>query len=281
MRIFLAFAAVLLLTAPPASARMEEVTSTAPALSRLFSVYEPVYLLPAYYTFSPDNAVYGGTLPNNQTLNRTEVKFQISFKVAMASSGPARNAYVAYTQTSFWQVYENSAFFRETNYQPELLYAPNERVVIGSGWDFGYRVSPFIHQSNGRGGSLERSWDRTGADALFTRLDKDGDGWTADLRAWVVWRDAAYRRYNPDMSRYLGYFRPALSYRVGGWEVSVDERNALESGFRRGAFEAAVRRRLGDNWDLYAQYFNGYGQSLIEYNHPTNALGLGFAVRTQ
>ena len=153
----------------PTSAQADAAASGGPALLQRASVYEPTYFLPAYYSFSPDNAVYGNTLPNGQNLNRLEVKFQISFKVAMASSGLAKSVYAAYTQRSYWQFYRDSAFFRETNYQPELLVAPDNRWNLGAGWDIGFRVSPYVHQSNGRGGSLERSWNRTCADLIFER----------------------------------------------------------------------------------------------------------------
>jgi len=265
----------------PVLARAETTASGGPTLAHQISAYEPNYVLPAYYTFSPDNAVYGNTLPDGQSLNKLEIKCQLSFKVALASSGLAKSAYVAYTQLSYWQLYRNSAFFRETNYQPELLLAPDNRWTLGAGWDMGFRVSPFVHQSNGQGGNMERSWDRTSADVLFARLDGSGDGWTADLRPWVVWRDPAYQRYNPDLARYLGYFRPAATYKHGSWELSVVLQNQFESGFRRGSVETSVSRYIDSNWSLYAQYFNGYGQSLIEYNHASNALGVGFALRTR
>jgi phospholipase A1 len=265
----------------PALARAETATSEGLQAPRQFSAYEPTYILPAYYTFSPDDAVYGNTLPNGQNLNKLEVKFQLSFKIAMASSGLAKYAYVAYTQLSYWQLYRDSAFFRETDYQPELLIEPDKRWHLGDGWDIGWRVSPFVHQSNGRGGNLERSWDRTSAGLLFEHLDRDGDGWTVDLRAWGVWRDPAYDRYNPDLAHYLGYLRPSVAYKRGEWELSLVEHNQLESGFRRGSVEASVSHYFGSNWSLYAQYFNGYGQSLIEYDHATNAVGVGFALRTR
>jgi phospholipase A1 len=265
----------------PAIARAETAASGGPALPHQISAYEPNYVLPAYYTFSPDNAVYGNTLPDGQSLNKLEIKCQLSFKVALAASGLAKSVYVAYTQLSYWQLYRDSAFFRETNYQPELLIAPDNRWGLGAGWNLGFRVSPFVHQSNGLGGDMERDWDRTSADMLFERLNAGGDGWTADLRPWFVWRDPAYRRYNPALARYLGYFRPSATYRHDPWEFSLVLQNQFESGFRHGSVEMSVSRYLDSNWSLYAQYFNGYGQSLIEYNHASNALGVGFALRTR
>jgi len=266
----------LALAAAPAAA------DPGPALSPRLSLHEPTYFLPAYYTFSPARDVYANTLPGGQGLNQMEVKFQLSFKFALASGGVLRHVYAAYTQTSFWQLYRDSAFFRETNYQPEALIVPDERWALGRGWDLSVAASPYVHQSNGRGGSLERSWDRTSADAIFERADGDGGGgWKADLKAWIVWRDPAYRRYNDDLARYLGYGRQTFEYHRGPWELSVAFRNQLESGFRRGSVEADLRRAIGDYWDAYVQWFNGYGQSLIEYNRATNAVGAGFALRAR
>ena len=270
-----------LLAARPGIARADTPASEGPRPLWQLSAYEPMYLLPAYYTFSPYDAIYGNTLPNGQTLSKLELKFQLSFKIALMSSGPAKNAYIAYTQSSYWQCYGNSAFFRETNYAPELLIAPANRWDLGAGWNLGFRVVPVGHQSNGRGGNMERNWNRTSVDLLFERLDGGGDGWTADLRAWDVWRGSAYRRYNPDLARYLGYMRPSVAYKRGPWELFFAFRNQFESAFRRGSVEASVSHHLGNSWNLYAQYFNGYGQSLIEYDHSTNALGVGFALRTR
>ena len=96
-----------LLGVRPGIARADTAPSDSPRPLWQLSAYEPMYLLPAYYTFSPYDAIYGNTLPNGQTLSKRELKFQLSFKMALMSSGPAKNAYIAYTQSSYWQCYGN------------------------------------------------------------------------------------------------------------------------------------------------------------------------------
>jgi phospholipase A1 len=79
--------------------------------------------------------------------------------------------YFAYTNRSFWQLYnENSAPFRETNHEPEIF------LLMPTDWElFGFKNSfinlGFVHQSNGRGGTLSRSWNRIYASFLFEKDD--------------------------------------------------------------------------------------------------------------
>jgi phospholipase A1 len=51
----------------------------------------------------------------------------------------------------------------------------------------------------------------------------------------------------------------------------------LESGLHRGSITGTLSYPLTKHFSIYAQYFNGYGQSLIEYNHATQGIGIGIA----
>jgi phospholipase A1 len=57
-------------------------------------------------------------------------------------------------------------------------------------------------------------------------------------------------------------------------------RNHLESGFKKGAAELSWSFALWKYRFLkgYVQYFNGYGESLIDYNQHSNSLGIGLLV---
>ena len=71
----------------------------------------------------------------------------------------------------------------------------------------------------------------------------------------------------------------------GAWQrdghvFSMMLRNWLESGFDYGAAELSWSFPVFDYPFLkgYLQYFYGYGESLIDYNHKVNRIGLGISV---
>ena len=87
--------------------------------------YKPTYVLPFYFTGSPYQQVYIGNTPNNQKIQSPELKAQLSFEVPLLQDVIGKDSKIsaAYTQKMFWQVYANSKYFRETNYQPEIFIA--------------------------------------------------------------------------------------------------------------------------------------------------------------
>lgn len=233
------------------------------------SFYEPTYVLPFYYTGKTYNSVYQGTTPENQRVLNEEFKAQFSFKfpiwLRMFNSKLSLNMY--YTQLSYWQFYVKSQYFRETNYEP-ALYLSYRFVPHWLGW-FG-----IVHQSNGRGGHLERSWNRLFVDIMYSR-----DNFILSVRPWIlVFKKNSSNLHNPDITRYLGYERIVVAYQFYNQEVSLMLRNTFESGFHRGAIELNYSFPIHGVLHGYIQFFSGYGQSLIEYNHYTNSVGVGIII---
>ena len=84
---------------------------------------------------------------------------------------------------------------------------------------------------------------------------------------------------NPDIEDYMGHFELRGTYQVEhGQTISVMVRNNLSED-NKGAIEAAYSFPIGGTkLKGYVKYFNGYGESLIDYNHRIQSLGVGFLI---
>lgn len=239
-----------------------------------FSLYKPTYVLPIYYNTKPDYAVYSGNTPDNQSLEKSEFDFQISFKVPLWQDiffWPD-TLYAAYSQDSYWQLYTNSPYFRETNYEPEIFLDNEINKPIGGSWVLSDLDVGAMHQSNGRGGDLERSWNRAYFNSIFTN-----GNWMVSIEPWtLIFKGVSSDEHNPNITHFLGYGQEMIAYKYDQNTFSFTTRNVFESGFSRGAewltwsFPLIHRNLKG-----YVYLFSGYGYDLIEYNHYTNGAGLG------
>lgn len=230
------------------------------------SFYQPNYVLPYYYTGNPYQSIYVGHTPENQRVMNSEFKYQMSFQVALWPHmfHSKLNLVFAYTQLSYWQFYAKSQYFRETNYEGSVFFSDN----FTENWLGSIGVE---HQSNGRGGPLERSWNR-----LFANLVLSGNHWLIDLDPWIlIFTQESSDLHNPDICKYLGYGREIFAFTFYHQEITFQFRNILESGFKRGTIIAGYSFPIYGKMKGYIQFFTGYGQSLIEYNHYTNSAGIG------
>lgn len=241
----------------------------------LFSIlpHKSNYLLPVAYNASPNNNVYNGLTDSNDSLDNLEVKFQLSIKTPLWENifGDNGTLYVAYSQLAFWQAYNSktSAPFREINFEPEIFLAFN------TGYEFYGMTSQvmsigFNHQSNGRSKPLSRSWNRIVANLPFSR----GDTYIV-LRPWFRIPEAKRDDENPRMEKYYGYGELQLLQKISEHTLTLMLRNNLRTSGNKGAVQLDWSFPLHKKLKGYIQYFNGYGESLVDYNHPTNRIGIG------
>lgn len=232
-------------------------------------LYKPTYVLPAYYTGSPYHTIYDNNTPDDQDVMSAEFKTQFSLLVPLASQvmNTATSVNFAYTQLSYWQVYAKSQYFRETDYEPELFIHHNFYKNLSS-------QLGIVHQSNGRGGEFERSWNR-----VYSQLAYHYGHWGIRIKPWIlVFKSDSSDIHNPDIRDYLGNGKLELVYQNGRNQVAISSRNNLQSGFSRGMTQVQWSYRLWHYFYIYAQALSGYGQSLIEYDHYTNSAGIGIAL---
>lgn len=233
------------------------------------ALYQPNYFMPVYYMNKVYPDLYGDIIPNHQQLTHTDFRFQISVQMPIIVNLFSRHnsLHFAYTQQSFWQSYVESPYFRETNYMPELFFKRIESNHFG--WQAGV-----VHQSNGRGGKQERSWNRYYGQLMFS-----GKHWLAYIKGWgiVTPHENEAIQLNPDIGHYLGYESVLLSYQWQENVISFYARNTFESGFSRSAESYSWSFPLHQRLRGYLYVFNGYGQDLIEYNKQTLGVGLGIS----
>lgn len=203
----------------------------------------------------------------------TTARFQLSFKYRLfdpdgwAADFPwvdlLTGLHFGYTQNSIWDLTANSKPFRDTTYKPSFFYQWGPYRAIGSPHAFSLQAG-YEHQSNGKEDASSRSIDTLFAKPTW-RWDIDENTHFSTALKVFGYLD---REDNPDIADYRGY--TLLNLRYGnddGWLLSTDIYPR-----RRGSAQLDLSYRLkrvlfsDAGGFLHFQYFNGYGESLLDYN---------------
>ena len=233
-------------------------------LGRHIYGYEPIYFIL-------------GTYPG------AEFQFSLKYKLfdLQDNWNPVGHAYIAYTQTSFWDLFSEDPSFYDSSYKPsgfffypDLIHEDRFRLAMQSGAE---------HESNGRGGSLERSLN-----TVYVQPTAEFDlpahlRLTLQPRAWLYFNMGSN---NPDMADYRGYadLLSALSWTSprGGETIQFSTRFRIGDEGSHTGLQFDLRfnlpRVLHFNPILQLQYFTGYGQTLRRYNQHSAAFRAGICI---
>jgi phospholipase A1/A2 len=266
---------------PSVMSKHWELDSLSRKIAPVIRPHHSNYILPFAYNASPNHDSILD-IDRRAKAQNTEAKFQISFKVKLWEDilDKEVDLWFAYTQLSFWQLY-NSTFsspFRETDYEPELFlnfrtdYKPFGLDLFGMK---GHIVNIGInHQSNGRSVPLSRSWNR-----IVTNLGFEKNNFNLFVKTWYRIPESVRDDDNPNIEKYMGYGEISGIYYWNKHRLGAMLRNNLRAGDNKGA----VRLDWGfpfpfignDRLNGYIQYFNGYGESLLDYNANSNRISVG------
>ena len=250
------------------------------ALNQRFVItqYHPNFVMPFTYVTNPNSL--GNEELTEENVDNNEAKFQVSVKLPIyMQEDTVDGMYLGFTLTSFWQLYnsEVSKPFRETNYEPEIFYQ-QEADITFLGYDFNAFQVGFNHMSNGQSGLRSRSWNRIYATMLFSDYD--------DIYYLKTWyripedeKDGPLDPSgddNPNIQDYYGRVELGYGTQFGNFKMMARLRNNLDFGTNRGSIELNLTYPLTDRYELLVQYFNGYGDSLIDYDRSQERIGVGF-----
>ncbi len=243
---------------------------------RAFTIipHRPNYILHTY-SGSPNVAPFQSSDPDAD-FQHQEVKYQLSLRVPVYNKlfGQNGDLWFGYTQLTFWQAFnwDRSAPVRETDYEPEVGLTFHTDFSL-----FGIKHRLFslgiAHQSNGSTEPLSRSWNRVWASFVLERGNL-----MVTLKPWYRIPERSETDNNPDIEDYAGRGELHVAYKHGDRVLSFQLRNNLQSGENRSGYELDWSFPFSKQIKGLVQYYNGYGESLIDYNVRTRRIGLGVLI---
>ena len=228
-----------------------------------------------YFGLYKDNYfIFGTTIGQRPTRENSNVKFQISVSQHLTRSTLPWNTYLYlfYTQKVFWNVLEKSFPMTDLNFNPGIGLA---KPLFVKNRFIGQVIFALEHESNGRDGDASRSWNKISLGANIM-IDPN---LVVHGKAWIPIVDGGNNR---DILDYSGIYQVGMQMysnnrRFGGSVVLVKRRGWRLNYNTTVEFFWRVRRR--DNQYLFVQYYNGYGEGLLEYNKFHSTIRAGIVIK--
>ena len=214
-------------------------------------------------------------------------KFQLSMKYRLLDEDsvaadfwrPLGKLYFGYTQTSIWDLAEQSSPFRDTSYKPSLFYFDPHVSVSKDGSQNLALAGGLEHESNGRDGTFSRSINTAFVRPSWQVFFRENRYFAVSPKIYAY----LDKTDNADIDRYRGNVDLNLRYgRSDGWLWSATLRQGTSStGSMLLDASWPLRQRFFANAGgfLHLQYFNGYGETLLDYNvRHAPQLRIGFSI---
>lgn len=230
-----------------------------------------------YFGLYKDNYfTFGVPIGDKINKHNSNVKFQISIAQRLTKSTLPWNTYLFlfYTQKVFWNVLENSMPMTDLNFNPgiglvKLLFVKNRFI--------GKLIMLLEHESNGRDGTESRSWNKISFDANIM-IDPN---FMVHGKFWIPIVDGVE---NKDILDYCGTYQVGTQIfstdRRWGASVTLVKRKGWKLNYNT-ILEFNYRLFKRDNQYLFLQYYNGYGEGLLDYKQFHSMLRIGLVIKPQ
>lgn len=228
-----------------------------------------------YFGLYKDNYfIFGTSVNHTPTKTNTDIKFQISIQQRLTRSTLPFGTYLYlfYSQKCWWNVLENSMPMVDLNFNPGIglakpLFVKNRYV--------GKVTLIAEHESNGRDGLASRSWNKISL-AASIMIDPQV---TVHGKVWIPIVDG---QNNRDILDYSGIYQVGTEFtsrnrrftasvvlvKRRGWKLNYN--TIIELGYR-------IFRR--DNQFLFLQFYNGYGECMLDYNQFRSRVRVGIVIK--
>lgn len=228
-----------------------------------------------YFSLFKDIYFVGGTvLGGKPTEYNSDVKFQISFQQRLTKSVLPGHSYLYlfYSQKAIWNVFEQSLPFHDLNFNPGIGLS---RYIILKNQLVGKVTMMIEHESNGRDGTASRSWNK---------ISWAGEAYVspnlmAHAKFWIPIIDG---QYNKDILKYMGVSQAGFQAKSTDdkWvlDMTLVKRQGWNLNFNT-IVQLGYRINHNSNQFIMLQYYNGYGESMLDYNQYHSRIRFGLLIR--
>lgn len=229
---------------------------------------------PSFSLYKDNYFIFGPPIGIKPTNRNTNIKFQVSvgLKVTKTTLPLGTYLYFFYNQKVFWNVLEKSLPMHDINFNPGIGLA---KPLFRHGRYMGKVMLQVEHESNGRDSISSRSWNHIvlGGDVMLT------NNILLHAKFWIPIIDGENNR---DILRYCGVGQAGIEIKSHNnrWRGSlvVVKRKGWRMNFNT-IVEGSWQFSDKSDWSLFAQYYNGYGESLLDYKTYVTQLRIGVVIR--
>ena len=229
---------------------------------------------PFYSLFKDNYFIFGGPINHKMTKHNSDAKFQVSLQIRLTNNTLPWNSYLYfyYTQKVFWSILEESLPMTDLNFNPGIGLA---KPLYSDGRYIGKLKLQIEHESNGKDSISSRSWNRISAGANII-VDN-----TLMIHG-KVWIPIIDGENNKDILDYCGIYQVGTQVMSENqkWTGSVTlvKRKGWKLNYNVIA-EISYRFSKRSDWSIFAQYYCGYGEGLLNYNRHVSKIRAGIVIR--
>ena len=211
------------------------------------------------------------------TSGQTDAKFQVSLKFRLFNPETKtpflEKLYLAYSQTSIWEIGSSSRPFYDSSYRPSMFFLDEDVSMwpYRNGSRLGFQAG-VEHESNGKDGLDSRSIviGYVRPTLAFPFADRYFASISPKLYSYLEKSD------NSDIPYYRGYSDVLV-------KVGLTDGIQLATTLRKGTGQDPYSMQLDFSYPLktatlgnlggylHLQYFNGWGESLLDYNRKVQS----------
>lgn len=230
--------------------------------------------LPAFSIYKDNFFITGVSLHEKLSTASADAKFQISFRQRLTSSRLPFNTflYLTYTQRSFWNIYQESSPFRDNNYNPGIGLG---RYIVHNNKLKGAVFLQIEHESNGKDGTLSRD---------FNAISLSGKYFVNENLLLRLNLNAPFLlgAYNQDLVDYrgLGYFTAEYRTNDHKWWFTTTYNPRVNIFSANTTLSAAYKISDKLNQYLYMEFYNGRGDSMLDYKRYDLNVRVGICIKS-